>query len=729
MKLNAIKFFGFLLAALLLSSYMYRENFLPGQADEVVLDAPVSEDSDKNQLLMQVLMASIGQQHFQPLALNDDFSDRVFDLYLKRLDYSKRFLLAEDVKKLESHRKKLDDAIQVNDYTFFDLSRNLVEKRIGEAQKIYEKVLSKPFDFTVKEDINLDPENMAFAEDKKALEDRWRKSLKYQTLDRLTGMIERQEEAEKEGEEGDAKSEKEEKKEKKTFEQMEEEARSKVKKNLDNWFKRLEKLDQEDRLSTYLNAIMNAYGPHTNYFPPKDKENFDISMSGQLEGIGARLQEKDGYIKVSDIVPGSASYKQGGLKAGDLILMVAQGDEEPVDIVDMSLDDAVKLIRGKKGTEVRLTVKKVDGSNKVIPIIRDIVEIEETYAKSSLLRNDRDEKVGYIKLPKFYADFSRWNGRSCAKDVKTEIEKLKAQNVEGIILDLRNNGGGSLRDAVDMAGLFIEKGPVVQVKYRGRQAEVLSDKDPRIQYDGALVVLVNQFSASASEILAAAVQDYDRGVIIGSSSSFGKGTVQRFFSLDKALPSDYDEFKPLGEVKITTQKFYRINGGATQLRGVTPDIVLPDSYAYIETGEKEQEFVMPWDEIRAVPYEKWNHSWDLEVLRTRSAERVAKDETFGLVEENARRLKSQSDNDIYSLNLEAYQAYNDQLDEEAKKYKGLNTLIDAMQAEGLATDLSTMESDTTKTRIHTDWVEGIRKDHYINEALHVIADMNANSAN
>ena len=355
----------------------------------------------------------------------------------------------------------------------------------------------------------------------------------------------------------------------------------------------MDKIDESDWLSIYLNSITTIYDPHTAYFPPQDKENFDIAMSGQLEGIGARLTSKGGFIVVAEIVPGSACWRQGQLKVGDKILKVGQGDEEPIDITDMRTDHAVKYIRGKKGTEVRLTVKQVDGSVITIPIIRDIVILEETYTKSAVIDNK-----GYINLPKFYADFSGNGGRDCSDDVKNEILKLKEEGVEGIILDLRNNGGGSLQDVVEMAGLFIKEGPIVQVKAKVGKPRVYSDTDESVYYDGPLVVMVNTYSASASEILAAAMQDYGRAVIVGGSpTTFGKGTVQRAFDLDGFVSEAYDEIKPLGALKLTLQKFYRIDGGTTQLKGVTPDIILPDTWSYLNVGEKDQEFPIPWDEI------------------------------------------------------------------------------------------------------------------------------------
>ncbi|MEM9023987.1 MAG: S41 family peptidase, partial [Bacteroidota bacterium] len=512
-------------------------------------------DKRKGEVLIEVIMESLKRRHFLEPKVNDEFSSNVYALYLKRLDFGKRFLLASDVRKLSTYRTRLDDQITARKYDFFDQSVDIMEKRLKEADTYYQAYLGKPFDFTIDEAIETDPDKLEFAADQDALKERWRKLLKSQVLARLVNKLEAQEKAREEGATAEDKPIVD-----KSFEQLEEESRKAVRKTYDNLFRRLGQLDREDRMAIYINAIVNVYGPHTGYFPPKDKENFDISMSGRLEGIGARLQERDGFIKVASIVPGSASHRRGELKEGDIILKVAQGDDEPVDVVDMPLDDAVKLIRGKKGTEVRLTVKKIDGNTTIIPIERDVVIIEETYAKSAVLESENTkQKIGYIKLPKFYADFARKGGPESADDVEKEIAKLKKEGVDGMILDLRNNGGGSLQEAVKMAGLFIPKGPVVQVKGRGPEARVFKDYDSSVSYDGPLVVMVNRFSASASEILAAAMQDYDRAVIMGSETSFGKGTVQNFFALDRLLPAQFQSVKPLGELKLTTQKFYRID--------------------------------------------------------------------------------------------------------------------------------------------------------------------------
>lgn len=676
----------------------------------------LSNEADKNEVLIKLMMQGLNSSHYNPQKVDDTFSSEVFDLYLKKLDYNKRYFTARDVENLRKFQFDIDEEVNNGTYELFDISVELFNKRVKEAKEYYKTFLDQPFDYSVEESIETDPDKMDFPASVSEAKDNWRKLLKYQTINQLTIMLERQEKAQEKGDSA---------LEIKSFEALEEAARTKVMESYDERFNRLLKTRTSDLRSLYINSIANVYDPHTGYFPPKDKERFDIEMSGRFEGIGARLLEKNGYIEVSEIIPGSPSYRQGELQVGDVIMKVGQEDEEePVDIVDMNIDDAVLLIRGKKGTEVRLTVRRIDGEIQIIPIIRDEVILEETYAKSVILHEGKSKKgIGYIKLPKFYADFNQQGGPNCAADVAREIEKLKEENMKGLILDLRNNGGGSLQEVIDMTGLFIESGPIVQVKSRGRQPYVLRDENREIQYDGPLIILVNSFSASASEIMAAAIQDYQRGIVIGGTSTFGKGTVQRFLDLDDFIRGN-SEIKPLGSMKLTTQKFYRINGGATQLKGVTPDIVLPELYNYLDIREKDQDYPMEWDEIEPVSYATGNLSAStVSQLREASHARIATNPHFDLIDKNAHRLQEQQDLSIYSLNLKKYREERDMRRERAKEFEDKDILIEDLEVSSLKADLSEIQSDSIKIQTAKDWHEDLQKDIYVFEALQVLKDM------
>lgn len=665
----------------------------------------------KNQVILDIIMSGLNNAHYDPKKIDDNFSIRFFDLYMKQVDKGKMFLMQADVDNMAKYKTKVDDQILNETFELFDLSTELITRRIAEKEAWYKEALAKPFDYKVDEEYETDVEKTQFAKTEAELKNKWRQYVQYQTVARLNELMDAQEKI---------KAKKDTIAKVRPFDSLEIEARAKVLKTMDDYFKRLKKVTKKDRYSFYVNTITAMYDPHTEFFPPKEKKRFDQNMSGQLEGIGARLQQKDEFIKITELVVGGPAYKEGELKAGDFIIKVAQGGAEPVDIVGMDIDEAIELIKGKKGTEVRLTVKKPDGSIKVISIIRDVVELDETFAHSAIIQNGKN-KTGYIKLPSFYSDFTRTGAHHCSQDIKQEVVKLKNENVNGIVLDLRDNGGGSLSEVVEMAGLFIKQGPVVQVRKKEGKTDQLSDKNPDQTYDGPFIVMVNRNSASASEIMAAAMQDYKRAIILGSQS-FGKGTVQSFLELDNYVLPQFDTLKPLGSLKVTMQKFYRINGGATQLKGVMPDISLPDPYSYIETGEKELDNPMPWDEIEKAQYEPLK-GINYEKIKKQSAERIKKSKEFTLIEQEAKEVKAKKDDSKYSLNLEKYMAEAKKYKEENKKYDELKNDIKGINTELLSIDVQRLAADTTKLSREKKWALNLKKDVYLYEATNVISDM------
>src|SRR5688572_22847516 len=570
----------------------------------------------KYERILQSVGEMLKQGHYSPKDINDNFSKIVFRKFLEDLDPDRNILMHEDLVALKKHETRVDDEIKGAPVELFTDAAKLFNKRIEEVAKVYKDILSKPFDFAVDETFVTDAKKIDFAAGENQRREMWRKRLKYMVLDRYVELQDSQEK--NKGKAGFVA---------KSNSELEKEARDKVMKIMDRTFDRYRfKFSDDDKFSIYVNAITNMMDPYTEFFPPVDKRYFDEQLSGQFFGIGASLTYEDGNIKVGSLLTGSPAWKSEKIEVGDIIVKVAQGNEAATELTGYTVEDAVKLIRGKKGTEVKLTLKKADGTQNTVALIRDKIVQDETFARSTVVE-EGTTKIRYIFLPEFYANFDDPTGSRSAVDVANEVVKLKKQNVEGIVIDLRNNGGGSLYDVVQIAGLFIDQGPIVQVKDREGRPTVMRDKDGSVLYDGPLAVMVNEFSASASEIFAAAIQDYGRGVVIGSSSTYGKGTVQRSIGLD---PENFlSNNSELGSLKLTLQKFYRINGGSTQLKGVVPDIVIPDKYEYLKFREKDNANALQWDEIEeAKGFKKWEGGYDLQTIKNLSNARIAKNPVF-----------------------------------------------------------------------------------------------------
>lgn len=718
----------------------------------------IENDPDPNpereRIIQKAVLKILDQYHFAPDDINDQFSEQAYDYFLNSIDSRKRYFTKEDLAQLEPYKLLIDDHINEGSFEFFNLATELLEKRTEGLEAVYQTILDQPFDFEVDEILEFDPENKQWSEDEADYLENWRKQLKYDALVALTSRLTNQEKAQKrldkaqepkkeEVTEEDnvteelTAEEKEEAAEKareqiksdeelvaKTFEVLEQEAREKVLENYDKWYKNFMKVRRSDRFESYLNTFAHMFDPHTDYFNPKEKSQFDIDMGGKLEGVGARLRTEGDLTKIVSIVPGGPVWKNKQIEVNDIVLKVTQDGGKPVDIFGMRLDDVVSKIRGKKGTLVTLSVQKKDGSIIDVEIERDVINLEETFAKSAIIDiDDVIDNVGYIDLPKFYSSFDGPDGTSCAADVAKEIEKLKANNVNGIILDLRNNGGGSLKDVIDMSGLFIEEGPIVQVKPRDRRPYVYKDEDSSVKYTGPLIVMINSFSASASEILAAAMQDYDRAIIVGSQS-FGKGTVQRFINLDKAVKGNLD-IKPLGQLKLTMQKFYRVDGGSTQLKGVTPDINLPDRYRLIDVGEREYDHSLEWSQLQSVEFSQEVFKIpSRELLRKSSETRLQKDKEFALITEHGEWYKKSKDKTEYSLNLDAHRTYLKNKKEESNKFKdALTDTVTGLKSRNMEADLEKINSDEKSQASNEDWMENINKDIYIEESMHIMRDI------
>ncbi len=650
------------------------------------------------------------QVHYSPKDINDNFSKEVFKKYLEKVDVEKTLFLSSDIQALRKYETKLDDEILTGTVQFVPAVTEIFKKRVAETELIYKEALSQPFDFSKDESIAIDPDKTDFAKNETERKELYRKRMKYLVLDRMVEMKETQEK--NKGKEGFVV---------KNDLQMEKESREKVLALMDRIYNRYKfKVNDDEQFSNYVNTITTSMDPHTSFFLPVDKRYFDEGMSGKFYGIGAALSLDDGNIKVGSLITGSPAWKSGEVTSGDIIKKVAQGKEEPVDLTGYVIEDAVKLIRGKKGTEVKLTLKKSDGVLKVVTLIRDEIVQDETFARSAIVTNGKS-KIGYIYLPEFYADFEDPKGARCAIDVAKELVKLKQENVEGVVLDLRNNGGGSLYDVVQMVGLFIEDGPIVQVKDRDGKPSVLRDRDKSILYDGPLAVMVNEFSASASEIFAAAIQDYKRGIIIGSTSTYGKGTVQRNIGLDKEL-GFMSPNSELGTIKLTLQKFYRINGGSTQLKGVSSDVVLPDFFEYAKLREKDDPDALPWDEIQKADYNTWKYGFDLKGIQSTSTLRVNNNEAFKLIKTNTEWLAKQNDK-VYSLKLDKFREEKSAIIATNKQLETLNKLPKELAVNNLAGEQNKYGADTAKAERFKAWMKNLRNDIYLNEAVNVVNDM------
>lgn len=671
---------------------------------------PLNDDPPtKNETILRTVGAMLEQGHYSPKKIDDQFSKEIFTEYLKRMDPSKRILLEKDINKLRKYETRIDDEVHGGSIDFFKALDEIYKVRLVEAEDIYKQVIEKPFTFDKDEAIELDWDKIDFASSENEKKDRWRKYLKLQTLERYNDLLEQQE---KNKSKADFVA--------KSNEALEKESREKVKKAMDKYFDRLKnKFDENERFAMLVNTITNQMDPHTDFFPPVEKRSFDERLSGRFFGIGALLMQEDDKIKIRSVSAGGPAWKSGEIQANDVILKVAQGAAEPEDITGFTTDDAVKVIRGAEGSEVRLTIQKPDGTQKVVPIIRAELKLDETFARSVVI-NSGKYKIGLIDLPAFYADFNRPQAARCSKDVAKEVEKLKAEGVDGIILDIRDNGGGSLQEVVNMVGLFIKTGPVVQIRDRAGRPSQMGDNDPSVLYDGPLAVMVNERSASASEIFASAIQDYKRGVVVGSSSTYGKGTVQRAFPVGGG--GNGSGAGDLGAVHLTLQKYYRINGGATQLKGVESDVVLTGVYEAYKMREKDSPNALIWDEMPKATYQTWQAAPDVNVLKQKSKDRLLADNVFKAIEDNTNVL-ADTRKTTRALELQKYKVQLKEIKDISGKVRDLTKLKNDLPVENLQGDLAVINSDSLKKDRNDFWVKYLKKDIYLNETINVMDDL------
>ncbi len=681
------------------------------------------DNPEKDKLLIDLVTYVLEKWHYASPSMDDAFSMAVYTKFIDGVDPIKRYFLEQDIQEFEQYKLQIDDQLKIKDLSFFNLVYSRLVLRMEESKTLYQNALSSAFDYSKDEIINVDYDASSYATTKKQLQERWRKQLKFSTISTYYDFLEEKQTADQRK----AAALKESKKyiasvnEDLTDKELEEKSRASTQTNLEEYYDFTDDLQRKDYFAIFLTTIVEQFDPHTNYMAPPDKDRFDQRMSGKLEGVGARLQKKKDYINVMEVISGGPAWRGEHIEVGDVLLKVRQEDElEPVSIVGMRIDDAVKLIKGPKGSKVILTVKGVDGSIREETITRDVVELEETYAKSTIITKQKNT-YGLINLPAFYFNMQNYKERNAATDIKEEILSLKKEGIEGLVLDLRNNGGGSLRTAVDIAGLFIKKGPVVQVASSDGSKDVLEDQDPAIVWEGPLVILVNELSASASEILAAAMQDYKRAIIIGSKQTYGKGTVQNVVDLNRWLRKN--DQGDMGALKLTTQKFYRVNGGSTQLEGVKSDVVMPDRYSYFDVGERDYDNPLPYDKITPATYKLWEGYIDYQATVDKSKLRIAQNNQLKLIEQNAMYIKARRDQMDVTLNLTAYSKQIDENKEAVKKFDSLDTYDNKLSYRSLADELVLMREDTTLVEKRKRWHKNLTKDVYVEEAISVLQDL------
>ena len=662
----------------------------------------------KYQRILRNVGIVLEQGHYSPKKIDDKFSQEVLKKFEESLDPDKYIFLQKDIDAFKKYQYRIDDEIHGAPIESFYAITSTYLTRMDEVSKFYKEILTKPFDFTKNEYLQTDGDKRTYPVSMEERVDYGRKRLKYLVLGRYVDL---QEEREKNKKDSIYKPDS----------TLQREAVGIVSRQMDRYFQTLKNHNTtDDMFSTFVNAITSSMDPHTTYFAPVDKRSFDEMLSGTFFGIGAQLKEDDGKIKVASLITGMPAWKSGQIQPEDEIIKIGEGAAAPIDVTGYALQDAVKLIRGEqRGSEVRLTLKKVDGTIKVVSLLRDKISLEDTYARSAIINGQH--KIGYIFLPEFYADFNDPNARRSATDVAKEVEKLKAENVEGIVIDLRGNGGGSLTDVVDMVGLFIKDGPVVQVKGRDEKASILSDRSKEVLYNGPLAVMVDELSASASEIFAAAIQDYHRGIVIGSSSTYGKGTVQRSISLDpqaeNALFSRPDE--GLGDIKLTFRKFYRINGGATQLRGVVPDIIIPDRFENAKFREKDNPDALGWDTIPKAIYTTWNPGYSFSSIINQTRNQVAENANFKGIRETV-NLLDKFRNEEVPLNITKYKEMQAQIKSASKQLENYSKLTTGLPVNSLIKDSLNIGSDTTKIKSQKQFLKSVGTDIYIDETVNIL---------
>jgi carboxyl-terminal processing protease len=693
--------------------------FIPLTSLVFCFNSPQNDD-EKMSTIMVSVKNTLSYLHYSPKTINDAYSKDVYKHYFEMVDSSKRYFLQSDMDEFAKHETKLDDYLNQGDLAFYKLTVDRLYQRVDQIDKITQDILSKPINLNEDETLILEPKIKKNAKNQAELSQEWKKYIKYNILQEMESLTAK-EELQKEKKDSVQKFNLKDtiKLEILTPEAKRIKATAEVKDLVTDTFRRFKKRNKMDWFTVYMNAYTEVFDPHTNYYSPKNKEDFDTQFTGKVIGIGAIIQEKRGYLYLGALTIGAPAWKSKQLSEGDKILKVrSKPNLDAVNVVGMLSDEAVRLIRGEKGTKVTLTVEKKDKSIKEVTMIREEVAIEDTFARSIIINSADGKKYGLINLPSFNADFENAKGRNASDDIKNELLKLKPQNVDGIILDLRNNGGGSLTEVGDIMGLFMNAGPYVQVKDGNGKVQTLKNKTNAPLWTGPLIIMQNELSASASEILAGAMQDYGRAVTIGSPQSFGKGTVQTFVDLNRFLNTN-DDF---GSLKLTIQKFYRITGESTQRKGIESDIKMKDFYTYAEIGERYDDYALAWDKIPAAPYQAVNY-FSVQALQKGIEARLQNNKNYQLIQESAQWKEKLDKEETISLEQSKFNAVMQARKAQIKKFKGLDKFNNGLKFTLNPDEAIREKTDEPFTKKTENWTKNLQRDLYLQEAVNVVAQM------
>ena len=680
-------------------------------------NAPQNDD-EKMQTIMVSVKNTLSYLHYSPKPINDAYSQDVYDKYFEGVDASKRYFLQSDMDEFKKHYTKLDDYLNQGNLVFYKLTIDRLYQRVDEIDKMTQDILSKPINLEENDELVLEPKKRTNPVDAKQQREEWKKYIKYNILQEIETLTSK-EEAQKKKKDSVVNNKLKDtiKYEPLSMEKKREKATAEVKDLITDSFRRFKKRKKMDWFTVYMNAYTEVFDPHTNYFSPKNKEEFDAQFTGKIIGIGALIQEKRGYLYLGELTIGAPAWKSKQLTAGDKILKVkSKPNEEPVNVVGMLSDEAVRLIRGEKGTPVTLTVEKKDKTIKEVTMIREEVAIEDTFARSIVVNSKNGKKYGFIYLPSFNVDFEDAKGRNASDDIKAELIKLKKENVEGIILDLRSNGGGSLTEVGDIMGLFMNAGPYVQVKDSRGKIQVLSNKSNDPIWTGPLVVMQNELSASASEILAGAFQDYGRAAVIGSPSSFGKGTVQTFVELNRFLNTN-DDF---GALKLTIQKFYRVSGESTQRKGVEADLKMKDFFSYAEVGERFDQFALPWDKIETTSYKKLT-GLNIPQLQAELDKQLADNKNYKMLQESAEWKEALDKEETITLNQTKFNELMKKRKAQIDKFKGLDKFNNGLKFTLHTDEAERIKKDEAFAKKTENWRKNLERDFYLEETVDVLS--------